>query len=52
MIETVYYVLSPDYAVYREVQQGINLRIKELLERNSVEIAYPTQTLYLQNRLE
>jgi small-conductance mechanosensitive channel len=41
--ETVYYVLSPDYNVYMDIQQGINLGIHAMLERENVELAYPAQ---------
>lgn len=43
--EVVYYVLSPDYQVYMDIQQSINLAIrKELIERG-VEFALPSRTL-------
>ncbi len=45
--ETVYYVTTSDYAVYRNIQQEINLRIKESFEKDSIDMAYPTQTIYL-----
>jgi small-conductance mechanosensitive channel len=45
--ETVYYVLSPDYNRYMDIQQTINVRIHRELERLGVEFAYPTQKLYL-----
>ena len=31
------------------VQQKINFRIKEEFEKRSIEFAFPTQTLYMQN---
>ena len=46
--ETVYYVLTSDYAVYMDIQQEINLRIYKTFEEREIEFAYPTQTLYLQ----
>jgi small-conductance mechanosensitive channel len=46
--ETVYYVLSPDFAVYMDVQQAINLAIHQRFEERSIEFAFPTQTLHLQ----
>jgi small-conductance mechanosensitive channel len=46
--ETVYYVLSPDYNLYMDIQQAINLRIHELFEQQNIEFAYPTQTLFVQ----
>jgi small-conductance mechanosensitive channel len=45
--ETVYYVLSPDYNRYMDIQQAINLRLHREFERLGVEFAYPTQKLYL-----
>lgn len=45
--ETVYFVLSPDYNRYMDIQQGINLAIFERFEKDGIEFAYPTQTLYL-----
>jgi len=45
--ETVYYVLAPDYALYMDVQQAINLRIHEEFEREGIEFAYPTQVVHV-----
>lgn len=45
--EVVYYVLSPDYNVYMDLQQLINLALVERFEAQSIEFAYPTRTLYL-----
>jgi small-conductance mechanosensitive channel len=45
--ETVYFVLSPDYNRYMDIQQGINLAIFERFEQEGIEFAYPTQTVYL-----
>lgn len=49
--ETVYYVLSPDYNRYMDIQQAINLRIHRGLDELQVELAYPTQKLYLSRAL-
>jgi small-conductance mechanosensitive channel len=43
--ETVYYVLSPDFNRYMDIQQTINLRLHRELARLGVEFAYPTQRL-------
>lgn len=48
--ETVYYVLGPDYNIYMDIQQAINLRIHERFEEEGIEFAYPTQTLFLQRQ--
>jgi small-conductance mechanosensitive channel len=45
--ETVYYVLSPDYTQYMDRQQAIYFAIHEAFEREHIEFAYPTQTLYV-----
>ena len=55
--ETVYYVLSPDYNLYMDIQQLINLEIFRQFESMGIEFAYPTQTVFLngepkQGRLE
>jgi len=44
---TVFYVLGPDYTLYMDCQQAINLRIHERFEAEGIEFAYPTQTLFL-----
>ncbi len=43
--ELVYYVLSPDYTIYMDVQQGINLRIMTLLEEMDVTFAVPVRRM-------
>ncbi|MCF7907168.1 mechanosensitive ion channel family protein [Patescibacteria group bacterium] len=47
-LEVVYYVLSQDYNVYRDLHQKILLAIKDKFAQEKIEMAYPTQTLYLQ----
>ena len=46
--EIVYYVLSPDYTRYMDVQQAINLAIYQRFEEEGIRFAYPTQSLYLE----
>jgi len=46
--EIVYYVLSDDYNVYMDIQQRINFGILEAFAERNITLAYPTQTLYLQ----
>jgi len=48
--ETVYYVLGPDYNIYMDIQQAINLFIHEHFEKEGIEFAYPTQTLFVQSK--
>jgi small-conductance mechanosensitive channel len=45
--EVVYYVLTPDYNRYMDIQQSINLAIFELFEKEGIDFAYPTQQLYI-----
>ena len=45
--ESVYYISSPDYNLYMDIQQAVNLRIHERFEQESIEFAYPTQTLFV-----
>ncbi len=47
VFEIVYYVIGSDYNKYMDIQQEINLKIKEEFEKHGIEFAYPTQTLYL-----
>lgn len=45
--EVVYFVDSSDYNVFMDIQQQINLEIKEAFEKKGIGIAYPTRTVYL-----
>ena len=47
IFEVVYYVNSRDYNQYMDIQQEINLRLKEELEKRTIKLAYPTQTVFL-----
>lgn len=47
--EVVYYVLSPDYTTYMDIQESINLALFRKFEEEGIEFAYPTQTLYLRS---
>jgi len=47
IFEVVYYILSPDYLQYMNIQQEINFKLKESFEKEKIEFAYPTQTIYL-----
>ncbi|MBU0514708.1 MAG: mechanosensitive ion channel family protein [Proteobacteria bacterium] len=44
--EIVYFVDSPDYTTYMDVQQSINLAVFQRFEAEGVEFAYPTRTVY------
>ncbi|MBK7630482.1 MAG: mechanosensitive ion channel family protein [Ignavibacteriales bacterium] len=45
--EFVYYVNGSDYNKYMDIQQSINFTIYEAFEREGIEFAYPTQTLFV-----
>ena len=45
--EFVYFVGSPEYNVYMDVQQQINLAIVRAFARDRIEFAYPTRTLHI-----
>lgn len=47
VFETVFYVLDPDYNLYMDLQQEVNLEIIQAFQAESLEFAYPTQVLYL-----
>lgn len=47
--EVVYYVLAPEYGVYMDTQQAINLDIFRAFAQEGIEFAYPTRTLYVTN---
>jgi small-conductance mechanosensitive channel len=46
--EVVYWIQSPDYNLYMDIQQAINLDIFKQFNEAGIEFAYPTQTLLLQ----
>ena len=46
--EVVYYISSPDYNVYMDVQQQINLALVDLFEAENIQFAFPTRTIYVQ----
>ena len=45
IFEFVYFVLSPDYNLYMDSQEKINLEIFRRFEQERIEFAYPTRTL-------
>ncbi|MGH9889178.1 MAG: mechanosensitive ion channel family protein [bacterium] len=45
-LETVYYVLDPDYKVMMDVQQAINLEILRRFAAENVKFAFPSRTVY------
>lgn len=43
--EIVYYVLTPDYTTYMDIQQAINLALLNAFEERHIAFAFPTQTI-------
>jgi small-conductance mechanosensitive channel len=46
--EVVYYVLNPDYNIYMDTQEAINLEIYRRFQDTGIQFAYPTRTLYVE----
>lgn len=47
--EIVYIVNTPDYGIYMDVQQAINVALFERFDSEAIPFAYPTQTVHLAN---
>lgn len=47
--ECVYFVLSPDYNVYMDIQQSVNIGLARALQSEGIGFAYPTRTLIVQH---
>ena len=47
VMEAVYYVLSPDYNRYMDIQQAINFGLMDRFGARGIDFAYPTRTLHL-----
>jgi small-conductance mechanosensitive channel len=45
--EVVYHVLSADFNVYMNIQQGINFMIVEFFREQGINFAFPSQTVYV-----
>lgn len=50
--EIVYYVLEPDYNLYMDIQQAINLQLVRDFAEHQVRFAFPTQTLHFGEALK
>ena len=48
--EVVYFIESPDFNLYMDIQQAVNLEIFKRFEEQGIGLAYPTRTIFL-NRL-
>lgn len=45
--EVAYFIESPEYMLYMDLQQAINLEIYRRFSQQNIEFAYPTQTVIL-----
>ena len=45
--EAVYFMLTSDVMAYMDTKQDINIELLKYFEANGLEMAYPTQTLYV-----
>jgi len=45
--DVIYFVKNRDYLVYQTVQEKINFAIKEEFEKEKINMAFPTQTLFI-----
>lgn len=46
--ETVYHVLSPDYALHMDIKQDVFLKIHAAFDERGIDFAYPTQTVFVE----
>lgn len=46
--DVVYYLKKSEYRVFMDTQQEINLKIMEAFKKEKIEMAFPTQTIYLE----
>ncbi|PIP73629.1 MAG: mechanosensitive ion channel protein MscS [Candidatus Lloydbacteria bacterium CG22_combo_CG10-13_8_21_14_all_47_15] len=46
--EAVYYAETANYNVHMDIQQAINFKLKETFEKEHIEFAYPTQTIFIE----
>jgi small-conductance mechanosensitive channel len=46
--EVVFWVSSPDYNVYMDIQQAVNLALMRELAAMNVQFAYPTRSLFIE----
>jgi small-conductance mechanosensitive channel len=44
--EAVYWILDAEYEILMDAQQEVNLKVLELFKKNSINFAYPTQTVF------
>ena len=50
VFEVVYFVTNNDYGLYMDIQQTINLNLCRRFEKEGIAFAYPTRTVYVQQK--
>ncbi|MDO8251182.1 MAG: mechanosensitive ion channel, partial [Rhodoferax sp.] len=50
--EAVYFMLQPDFNLYMDVQQAINLQLVRAFGARGIQFAFPTQTLHIADGLQ
>jgi small-conductance mechanosensitive channel len=50
IFEVVYFVTNSDYSLYMDIQQTINLGLCRRFEKEGIAFAYPTRTVYVQQK--
>lgn len=50
--EAVYFMLQPDFNLYMDVQQAINLQLVRAFGARGIQFAFPTQTLHIAGGLQ
>jgi len=48
IFETVYWILAPDYNLFMDIQQVVNLGIVRAFEERGIVVTYPTRTLWVE----
>ena len=48
--QLVYSTLSPDFGVYMDARQAVNLGVIQRFQEEGIEMAYPTQVVYVSER--
>ena len=46
--EAAYFIASPDYHTYMDIQQAVNLELVRVFEAEGIEFAFPTRTIVVQ----
>lgn len=47
-MEVVCYTVTSDYDEYLEIKNNLNLKIKEIINKNDTDFAFPTSTVYIE----